>query len=332
MTEQKIKEIESKCILKSKDDFISSCEKHGILSEWYSFEYDKNKPVCFAENSVYYGEFGVTNCAVKMCVWDIGMEKLLQYKKEFEWRDMGASLKIDSVEPKYIYKYNMRAGEYPIVTVHDYQNIEETDESMISAGWIDGGWMHYDGIHDYYRYMDIRDNLTGITIHFTKKTEERDRSPFGFKEDYMHGSYCYPIPDEMADEVARYAHDNVRRSYDKRLTFLPDNIRDRLMEKYGEQILDDEYTALCKLKEAHLKALLDAVDTGLSQKDQQYAFVNAGKKAEAGNPALDNLYGSRSSAIIHNNFALAYQKAGIEQKERSVRDTNLKFGNVNTDA
>ena len=70
MTEEEIKEIESRCILKSKDDFVEACERENIPSEWYSFGYDKNKPVCITQTSVYYGAYGVTGCSVRMCRWD----------------------------------------------------------------------------------------------------------------------------------------------------------------------------------------------------------------------------------------------------------------------
>ena len=66
-----------------------------------------------------------------------------------------------------------------------------------------------------------------------------------------------------------------------------------------------------QLKNLHRQALFDAIDSSLSVKEQKEAFAEAENRVVMLNPAADNYFHSRSWYIIHENFDLAYAKAGI---------------------
>ena len=97
MDAEEIKRIEDTCKIKSKEQFIQECENNNILSEWYSFTYDRSKPVSFHKDGVYYGKRGATYCSVLMTLWDVAFEKLIEYKKEYEWQQSGENFRIDEI-------------------------------------------------------------------------------------------------------------------------------------------------------------------------------------------------------------------------------------------
>ncbi len=59
---------------------------------------------------------------------------------------------------------------------------------------------------------------------------------------------------------------------------------------------------------------MNNADKELSMKEQKRAFADAGRIAANNNPAADNIFGSRSFVIIHRNFDIAYEKAGISRQ------------------
>lgn len=330
MTAEEQARIEEGCILKSKEDFIKACEKEGILPEWYSFTYDASKPVCINGNSVYYGTYGVTNCAVLMRIWDIAFEQLEKYKKEYDWKQTQQPFKIDSISFDYVWYMSPRDEDiYPYITVTTSAFDNKDAAERLATGWKDGGYDRYMGEYRYYKKVDIRDNLTCIYIRFTKRTEDRDRETFGFEAEYTSGGYRYPIPSELKEEIAQFVFNNKTLPYKQQSKDLPEDLEKSIIEKYGDSLLNDEYYALRRFKETHLQALLSTLNHDLSEKEQRTRMADASRIVERRSPAYANFMDSRSDMVAHSNFVVAYKKAGIELDKRpSIKEINEKFGNV----
>ena len=118
----------------------------------------------------------------------------------------------------------------------------------------------------------------------------------------MKGSYSIPVPQDLKERLHINTHSNGT---------LPANLRRELLKRLEGTLLEDEYSSLVRLKKEHLNALLDAIDESLSKKEQKRAFAEAGCFVEKNNPAVDHIFGSRSYLIIHQNFDIACQRAGL---------------------
>ncbi len=317
MTEQEIQKIEEKCKIKSKDEFLHACNKAGIKSEWYSFSYDKNKPVCFDGNSVYYGIAGVTNCHVEMTKWDVGYDKLLNYKNEYEWEQLGLQYKVESIKPIYkniISERNRNLQlEYPYVQVWDFTPTNKPVDSMLTDGWEPGGYDQYMGYFNYYKNVDIRDNIKCIEIFFKKRTNKRDRDTFGFTDAFTYGVYKYPVPNDMIDDVANDCFLSERFPNKDSHEILSSETCLKIAKVYDKRILEDEYSALCRLKDEHLKALESQIDSSLAEREQKSAFAAASREVTSLNPAYGNYLHSRSHIITQENFDKVYKMVGIKE-------------------
>lgn len=336
MTEE-IKKIEDNCKIKSKEQFIEECEKAGISSDWYSFTYDKTKPVCIDGNSVYYGIAGVTNHSVLMTIWDTAFKKLQSYKKEYEWEISGAGYRItaiDITESEYIAN-RKQDYQYPDILITKSIPDNKPSQTMLDDGWIDGGYDYYMGYYNYSKVVDIRTVLDKIGICFKKKTDKRDVQEFGFSEEYLLGSYTYDIPSDMLEEIAKEVHSvlNVKKDI---LAPRPisNELKDKIIQRLATNILEDEFQALLRLRDEHKNALFNAIDKSLFEKEQKNAFAKASRVVEKNNPATQNVMGSRSYLIMSNNFDLVYDVADIPRKMRfntrnDIKSINDRMGNKN---
>lgn len=319
MTPEEIKRIEANCVIKTKEDFINECKQAGIPEDWYSFTYDKTKPVCFDGNSVYYGKMGVTNHAVLMTMWDTAFKKLQDYKKQYEWEQSGNIFRIDDInihsKERISDKRNM---EFPYVTIYTCTFTEKPVQSLIDEGWEPGSYSYYMGEFSYTKTADIRTLFDKVEFSFTKKTDDRDKMEFGFTDEFTEGSYHYPLPLEFLEEIAV-------AKFNKQP--LSDELKERLITALASNIVEDEFNALLELRDGHRKALFDAIDSTLSEKEQKDKFAKVSRMVEYSNPAFMNVFGSRSRVITKHNFDLAYQKAGLTRKDVSVKEVNDKFGN-----
>lgn len=324
MTEAEKKKIEDNCKIKSKEQFIEECEKAGISSDWYSFIYDKTKPVCIDGNSVYYDKFGVTNCSVLMCIWDIAFKKLLSYKKEYEWKSLGLEYKITAVDiTKTEYIARKQEYQYPEVLITKSIPENKPSQTMLDNGWVDGGYDYYMGYYNYSKVVDIRTILDKVEVSFQKKTDERDVKEFGFSEEYLLGSYTYDIPSDMLEEIAKEVHS----FYIKKDTLISDELKDKIILQLASNFLEEEFQALLRLRDEHKNALFNAIDKSLSEREQRDAFAEASRIIEGNNPAFQNVLGCRSYLITHHNFDLAYEAAGIERKSRFASRNDIKATN-----
>lgn len=329
MTEAEKKKIEDNCKIKSKEQFVEECEKAGISSDWYSFTYDKTKPVCIDGNSVYYGKAGVINHSILMTIWDTAFKKLQSYKKEYEWEMSGTEYRITAIDiTKSEYIANRKQDyQYPNVLITKSIPDNKPSQAMLDDGWIDGGYDYYMGYYNYSKVVDIRTILDKIRICFKKKTDERDIQEFGFSEEYLSGAYTYDIPSDMVEEIAKEIHSalNTKKA-------ISDKLKDKIIQRLIANLLEEEFSALLQLRDAHKKALFDVIDKSLSEREQRDAFTEASRLVESNNPACQNVLGCRSYLITHHNFDLVYEAAGIERKVRfasrnDIKATNDKLGN-----
>ena len=192
---------------------------------------------------------------------------------------------------------------FPYVTLRHVGFSKEPDRALLNDGWEYDGYDHYMDYSNYSKTVDIRSLKAAIVVEFTKLTDDRDRETFGFRERSMRGTYRYPIPEDLKDVITRCVH----RSGD-----MTEPLRNLLKQRFGKTLPEDEYRALVRLKDEHLQALLGAIDSSLSEEEQKSAFAEASHRAERDNPAVDNIYESRSHVVEHRNFELAYDKAGIK--------------------
>ncbi len=191
---------------------------------------------------------------------------------------------------------------FPCVTLRQVGFSREPDRALLDDGWEYEGYDRYMDYSNYSKTVDIRSLKAAITVEFTKLTDDRDRETFGFHERSMRGAYRYPLPADLKDVITRC----VQRSGD-----MTEPLRNLLKQRFEKTLLEDEYRALARLKDEHLQALLSAIDGSLSAEEQQSAFVEASRRVERENPAVDNIYGSRSHVVVNRSFALAREKAGL---------------------
>lgn len=304
MTDEEIKALEDKCTLKTKEQFVEACRKAGISEDWYAFSNDRIKPVCIGEKEVLYGKGGKTIVLYPFQLWDTAYEELLKYKDLYDtFIKEGTKFRIDDVRwSSDVQIVAGRSNGYPYVTLRHVEFSEEPDPSLLEKGWIYDGYDHYMGYSNYYKNVNIK-NLAGeIVVEFTKLTDDRDRIEFGFTDAYMCGSYRYPVPAELKERILYNFHFNGQ---------LSGQLKDELKQRFSKKLLEDEFHALVRLRDDHLRALLDAIDSRLTEKEQKQAFADAGNAVEYGNPASENLYGSRCYVVTHKNFDIAYRRAGI---------------------
>lgn len=304
MTFEQIEQIEKQCRIKSAEQFVEECQKNGISSEWYSFYRDSSKQVCFEGNSVYYNKYGVTNCLVPMTMWDLGFEKLLQYKKEYEWQQSGENFKIEKM---VISNTECIAQKLDFPNVKLSKIVFEKDDSLQEDGWEFVGYNHYDAYYSYSKTVDIRTVLDKIKVIFTKKTSDEDKKEFGFTEEFIKGCVSYDVPKELIDELAHYEFDGIvsRSNYESRA--LSKELEEKVIAVLNTDICMDEFNALKALRDEHKKALFDAIDTSLTYNEQSKAWSNAANPVEFASPAHANWMGSRSYLVTNHNYELVHQ-------------------------
>ena len=293
-----------KCRIKTKEQFLEECRMAGISADWYAFTCDRSKPVSIDENTVYYQKTGKTIVAYPFHRWDIAFTELLRYKEEYEWEATGAPFRIIAVtwEPNANIS-SMSGGR--TMRLREYRFSKEPEQEMLDEGWV---YDHYDWYMGYSVYHKTVSNgsvmrNSFIVFEFMKRTDKRDAEMFGFVEGvYLKGSYRYPVPRDLRDQIVSAYYSRGR---------IPDDLKDTLTQRLAKNLLDDEFEALRELQEIHRNALSAAFDPKLSDRDQKNAFAEASKRAEAGNPAVDNYYESRCQLVKDANFHRAYDQAGL---------------------
>ncbi|WP_026662956.1 hypothetical protein [Butyrivibrio proteoclasticus] len=113
-----------------------------------------------------------------------------------------------------------------------------------AEGWTYLGCHPYERVHRYEKKIDIRDELEGIVFSFTKRSSEEEMKTLGFKDEVMAGSYMYPIPKDLNEEIAKAVHSN--------------NVSQVLIQKlrlrFEENVISDEYNELVRLQKDLQKA------------------------------------------------------------------------------
>lgn len=302
MTSEEIARIESTAKIRSEEEFIQKCEELGIPRSWYSFTEDRSCKVYLDGRSVHYDIMGMTTCAVKLCVYDVMFEKLLDCKKDYEFEQSNAPLRIERISfgvKENISKYL----EYPYVVLfaYRYECDTELDPFYLEAGWKPSGRDYYMGTYTYEKTVDIRDILTTIDILFMKRTEQRDTKAFGMTVPIMRGKYSYKIPPDLLEEVAKAQHS---RSLSKKL-------REKIIDRYANCIIEDEYNALLRLGPEYMKALKEVLDRNLSAELQEKALRAAALDVEKNNPGHDHLIGCRGCIVGRNALAKVKNHLGI---------------------
>ena len=296
MTEEKIREIENKCRIKSKEQFIEECRKAGFPDDWYAFTCDRSKPVSIDEDSVYYRKIGITRFTVLMSRWDTAFEELVKYKKERDWEKSGEPYRIDKIGYETDADIAFSSGK-GYVTIRGVRFTDHPEQEMLDDGWIYDNYDHYMGYSNYHKEVSLGNIKKWIVIEFTKMTDDRDRREFGFTDVSIRGSFHYPVPEDMIDYVAKYISNNDP---------FPEHIKTALRRRLCNNLLEDEFRDLRRLRDTHKNALLAAVDLSLSEDEQKDALAKAWNRAEQGNPAVDNFYGSRSYLVTHKNYDLVF--------------------------
>lgn len=304
MTPEEIARIESSVKIRSEEELIQKCEELGIPRSWYSFTGDKSCKVTLDGRSVFYGIMGMTTCAVRLCVYDVMFEKLLDCKKDYDFEQSDESLRIDSISimvSEHIKEYK----EYPYVVVTITSSggtvNRESEQAYLDAGWEAGHYDQYMGYYVYQKTVDIHDIITDICISFTKRTEQRDKNSFGMTAPIMRGNFFYKVPSELLEEVARAKHGRL----------MPEELSRKIIDRYAGCIIDDEYRALLNLGPEYLKALKEVSDRNLSTEEQKDALREAARLVERNNRVYLNPLGSRGDQVSHNALCNAKKHLGI---------------------
>ena len=295
------------CRIKTQDQFVKECRKEDIPESWYAFTADRSKPVSMDEDTVYYGKMGKTIVSYPFQRWDIAYNELLKYKKDQALAQSGEQYRIDDIQ--WIADRNVFSqgddGHFGTEYISDYDRRWTNEQDMAAQGWVFDHYDQYMAKTVYRRSSGQRRNVnTELVVEFTKLTDARDRKEFGFTETAMRGSYRYPMPHDLECRIVAAMHKDGE---------LSESMKTVLKLRFGKTLLEDEFNQLIQLREEHRQALLDAIDSNLSEKEQIKAFANASNDVEKNNPAFDNVYGSRSYVVTDRNFDLAYEKAGIHR-------------------
>lgn len=196
--DEKEKELLEKCSIKTKEQFIAKCKEASINDDWYAFTLDRKKPVSTDEDTVYYGISGKTIVWFPFQKWDIAFDKLLRYKKEYEWELTGAPYRITSVNFESNANITTHFGN--TMTINEYRFSKEVEQEMLDDSWV---YDHYDQYMCYSVYhktvttSSIMAN-SSILFRFIKRTDKRDADTFNFLEGkYLCGAYHYPVPKDL---------------------------------------------------------------------------------------------------------------------------------------
>ncbi len=305
--EKQRKDAEDRCRIRTREQFEEECKKAGIPENWCGYTHDRTRPVSMDEKTVYYRKIGKTLVSYPFQRWDVAFEELLKYRDQYNAFVVSCvRLQIDDVYWRSDADIIGSGGDFPYVTVRHVDFAEAPDQNLINEGWIFDGYDHYMGYCRYHRAVNV-ESLNGmIVVEFTKLTDERDKKEFGFTEVFMKGSCRYPVPEDLKEQIYRCVCKG------RSLSALP---RRELIRRFESTLIEDEFSALVRLKRDHLNALTNALDKGLSEKEQKIAFAEAGRNAEADNPAADNIFGSRSIYVINKNFDIVYEKAGLVRSQ-----------------
>lgn len=177
---------------------------------------------------------------------------------------------------------------------------------MLDDGWTYDHYDHYMGYSVYHKTVPNSSIMRNafIVFTFTKRTDKRDAATFGFEESrYLRGSYRYPVPKDLRTRIVAERDFPVRLSAELSKT---------LTERLAKNLIENEFGDLYAFQKALQSALYASFDAKLSKRDQQDAFAQALRSAEAGHPAVDNYEKSRCYLIIHNNLRRAYYQAGLK--------------------
>ncbi len=161
-------------------------------------------------------------------------------------------------------------------------------------------------MQQYYLYktVDIRSILKKLVIHFKKITDNRDRSEFGFKENYTSkGIIKYDIPEDILDLVAE---DYFRIVSTKSVQFdtrLSKKIQKSIIDRITTNLLEDEFKALVELRDLHKKALMEAINMELSEEEQADIWNQVTNQISEESRVCINVEGLRSDTVLDYNLA-----------------------------
>ena len=297
-------ELLEKCRIKSEAQFVQECRNAGIPEDWYAFACDRTKPVSMDEDTVYYGKSGKTLVSYPFQRWDIAFRELLAYKEEYEWEATGAPYRITSVE--CMTNTDITAAFGNVMTIRMCRFSEQPEQEMLDDGWTYDHYDHYMGYSVYHKTVPNSSVMRNacIVFTFTKRTDKRDADTFGFEEGrYLRGSYRYPVPKDLRTRIV------AERDFPVRIS---EELCNTLTERLAGNLIEDEFEDLRTFQKDLQSALNAAYDPKLSESDQQCAFSQALRRAEARHPAVDNYEESRSYIVTHNELRRAYDMAGLE--------------------
>ena len=297
-------EMLDKCRIKSKEQFLDECRKVGVPEDWYAFICDRSKPVSMDENTVYYGKSGKTIVSYPFHRWDIAFRELLIYKEEYEWEATGAPYRITSVEWQSNADVTAVLGN--TMKLQACRFSEQPEQEMLDDGWVYDHYDHYMGYSVYHKTVANSSIMRNafIVFTFTKRTDRRDAETFGFEEGrYLSGTYRYPVPKDLRTRIV------AERDFPVRIS---DELCKVLAERLAKNLIADEYEDLRAFQKDVQNELLASFHPKLPEREQQEAFAQALRRAEAGHPAVDNHEESRCNIVTNNNLRRAYDQSGLK--------------------
>ena len=177
---------------------------------------------------------------------------------------------------------------------------------MLDDGWVYDHYDHYMGYSVYHKTVANSSIMRNafIVFTFTKRTDRRDAETFGFEEGrYLCGTYRYPVPKDLRTRIV------AERDFPVRLS---DELCKVLAERLAKDLIADEFEDLRAFQKDVQNELLAAFHPKLPEREQQEAFAQALRRAEAGHPAVDNHEESRCNIVTNNNLRRAYDQAGLK--------------------
>ena len=292
------------CSIRSAEQFLDECRNAGIPENWYAFTCDRSKPVSMDEDTVYYGKNGKTIVSYPFQRWDIAFRELLAYKEEHEWEATGAPYRITSV--KWSSDADITAAFGSTMRIREYRFSELPEQDMLDDGWTYDYYDRYMGYSVYHKTVTSGSVMrsAGIVFAFAKRTDKRDEETFGFASgSYLRGSFRYPVPQDLRARIMS------ERDFPFRISA---EICRTLTERLAKNLIKDEFEDLCAFQKDVQRALNAVFDPKLPEREQQEAFAQALRRAEACHPAVDNYEGSRCHIVTLNSLRLAYDRAGLK--------------------
>lgn len=228
------------------EEFEQILKKEKIPREWFSLNETYAAPVVLLGKTLHYGKHGRLDFLDDI-KYDIILEKLREYKAEFEFvqsNEIAQITYIEVVSSEHIKEY----GNVFVVSRESFKS--DKDTALLKEGFKFKG---YDQYMAYYRYQKVCGDeiFTGVEIGLKLKTQDFERRQFGFKDVVMNSSVTLPFITKLREKIVEYVKEKKTQKISKE-----DNLFQEIIDEYGfKNIIEEENKRIEFLDEVYKNIL-----------------------------------------------------------------------------